>query len=168
MSRDLAGDSVVEEGSVNGFLELEDEMSGSLLLLQMRFQGACCCCWLCQTPAAVSCDWENHDHILLLSRKLWGRFYLLTQCWDCPIPSYFSATKQEYDIASHQPTSGMGTLQEGEVWSQSIPWIRRGVEILGHGCWMNTGSFTSSVPIQVPPLVVSQLPKILKVAFSSL
>lgn len=27
---------------------------------------------------------------------------------------------------------------------------------------MNTGSFTSSVPIQVPPLVVSQLPKIFK------
>lgn len=37
MSSDLAGESVLEEGSVNGFiktvLELEDEMSGSLLLL---------------------------------------------------------------------------------------------------------------------------------------
>lgn len=50
-------------------LKLEDEVSGNLLLLQMRCQGACCCCGLCQTPGALSCDWENHGDILLLSKK---------------------------------------------------------------------------------------------------
>lgn len=39
--------------------------------------------------------------------------------------------------------------------------------MLGHSCRMNTGSFTSSVLIQVPPLVVLQLPDILKVTFVS-
>lgn len=78
---------MVEEGSVTGFikiaLELEDEVSGNLLLL-----------------LALSDSWCSFLGV--------GK-------------PYFFATRQEYDLASHQRTSGMGMFWEGEVCPQSIP-----------------------------------------------
>lgn len=121
MRSDLAGESVVEEGSVIGFirtvLELEAEMSGRLLLLW-----ALSVSWYSflvnrKTMVTLIFSPENPSVRKVLS----PRYHPLAQCWGCAIPTHFFATKQECDIAFHHTTSGMGTFWEGEVWSHSIP-----------------------------------------------